>query len=276
MKGPAISVGVPVYNGADLLAESLECLAQQSFRDLEVVISDNASTDGSAEIAAAFAARDPRFRLIRQVKNIGPLPNFRAVAEAAHAPLFLWRAHDDLSSPDYIAHLYASLTRHPEAALAVGRCVTIRIGRPKKRLHRVPATVTRGPGADPATVLGRAAAGWFYGLWRREHVVPVLDEVIASYTHLWAWDHLMMFPAITRRQIAGDDRAVFFHRLHTVPGKAARPRPKTELRDLRAQYLAFCTRQIDQAGLDAAARTRLRLALARHVNRRVVAFTKTL
>jgi len=63
---PRVSVVVPIYNVERYLLECLESLAHQSLRDLEVVMVDDGSTDSSASIAAAFAASDPRFRLVQQ------------------------------------------------------------------------------------------------------------------------------------------------------------------------------------------------------------------
>ena len=59
---PAVTIGVPVYNGDALLDECLQCLAAQTFRDFEVLVYDNASTDRTASIAQSWAARDARFR----------------------------------------------------------------------------------------------------------------------------------------------------------------------------------------------------------------------
>ena len=70
---PAVSVGVPVYNGARFLQDCLECLRSQTFSDIEVLIFDNASTDGTEAIARDFVARDPRFSYFRQSANKGPV-----------------------------------------------------------------------------------------------------------------------------------------------------------------------------------------------------------
>lgn len=78
-----ITIGVPVYNGAALLDESLACLARQTFRDFKVLIFDNASTDGTSDIGKAWAARDGRFHYVRQPRNVGAIDNFRDVLLAA-------------------------------------------------------------------------------------------------------------------------------------------------------------------------------------------------
>src|SRR3954447_12026360 len=92
---PRISVIVPVYNVEAYLAECLESLAGQTFRDLEVVMVDDGSTDGSAAIAERFAERDPRLRLIRQPN--GGLSRARNTGiDAAGGELLAFVDSDDL------------------------------------------------------------------------------------------------------------------------------------------------------------------------------------
>jgi glycosyltransferase involved in cell wall biosynthesis len=100
---PAVSIGMPVYNAARHLHESLDSLLAQTFTDFEVIISDNASTDETAEIVREYAARDARFRYIRQDVNRGAAANFNAVVEPARGQYFKWHAHDDRLEPTYLA-----------------------------------------------------------------------------------------------------------------------------------------------------------------------------
>ena len=79
-----VGIGVPVYNGGTMLAQSLECLRTQSFEDIDVVIGDNASDDQTADVCADFAARDSRFRHIRRPENLGSLRNFQIPARRKH------------------------------------------------------------------------------------------------------------------------------------------------------------------------------------------------
>ena len=77
---PRVSIGVPVYNGASLIYEALDCIASQSFNDIEVIISDNGSTDGTSEICADFAAKDSRFKHIRHDTTMDVMLNLRLSA----------------------------------------------------------------------------------------------------------------------------------------------------------------------------------------------------
>jgi len=111
---------MPVYNSERYLAASIESVLEQSFTDFELIISDNASNDGTAAICARYAARDPRIRLLRNPVNLGGNPNYRRVAEAARGEYFKWAASNDLLAPDYVTHCVSALDAHPDAVLAFG------------------------------------------------------------------------------------------------------------------------------------------------------------
>ena len=72
---PRLSIGLPVYNGENYLAAAIESLLGQTYGDFELIISDNASTDGTEDICRGYAAQDPRIRYCRQPQNIGGAPN---------------------------------------------------------------------------------------------------------------------------------------------------------------------------------------------------------
>ena len=111
---PRVSIGVPVYNGAALLPAALDSLLEQTYRDFELVISDNASTDETERICRSYAARDSRVRYHRQRKNIGAIRNFNAVFELAHGEYFKWAAHDDLCAPAFLERCVDVLDRDPD------------------------------------------------------------------------------------------------------------------------------------------------------------------
>jgi glycosyltransferase involved in cell wall biosynthesis len=115
---PRLSIGLPVYNGQNFLAQSLEALLGQSYRDFELIISDNASTDGTEEICRRYAAMDSRIRYIRQPRNIGAAPNHDLVLREARGELFKWASHDDLYGRDLLARCVEALDNHPDVVLS--------------------------------------------------------------------------------------------------------------------------------------------------------------
>lgn len=111
---PAVSIGMPVYNAERYLRETIGAILAQTFGDFELIISDNASTDGSLAICEEFARSDPRVRVVRQETNRGAAANFRYVLDAARAPIFMWAGADDWRSADFLALTYGVLTKRPD------------------------------------------------------------------------------------------------------------------------------------------------------------------
>jgi glycosyltransferase involved in cell wall biosynthesis len=102
---PKVSIGMPVFNGEPFIREALDSLLAQSFIDFELIISDNASTDGTAAICQDYAANDKRISYVRQSSNIGPLANFQYVLDRAVGDYFMWAAADDRWSQDWLYEL---------------------------------------------------------------------------------------------------------------------------------------------------------------------------
>lgn len=125
MKAPRISIGLPVYNGEDLVAPEVESLLAQTYTDFELIISDNASTDRTGEICRGFAARDPRVRYYRNDSNIGLVRNYNRTLELATGEFFKWCAHDDVHLPRYLEKCLPPLERDPEVILSYPRAVVV-------------------------------------------------------------------------------------------------------------------------------------------------------
>lgn len=115
---PRVSIGMPVYNAAKYLPGAIEAFLSQGFTDFELILSDNASTDRTSEIAEEYAARDPRIRYIRQDQNIGAAGNFAYVLDEARGEFFQWAAHDDLWRPFWLERAVAALDAEPEIGFA--------------------------------------------------------------------------------------------------------------------------------------------------------------
>jgi glycosyltransferase involved in cell wall biosynthesis len=118
---PLVSIGLPVYNGERFLAQALDSLLGQTLGDLELIISDNASTDRTAEICKDYAARDARIRYIRQESNRGAIWNFNFVALQARGQYFKWAPANDFCDPQLLEKCVGVLRSNPGAVLCYGR-----------------------------------------------------------------------------------------------------------------------------------------------------------
>ncbi len=117
---PLVTIGMPIRNGDPYFERALASVLAQDYPNLEIVVSDNGSTDGTAEILARAAATDPRIRVFRQSEMLTAFDNFAWVLRQARGFYFMWAAHDDLRPENYVSSLVASLQANPEAVLAFG------------------------------------------------------------------------------------------------------------------------------------------------------------
>jgi glycosyltransferase involved in cell wall biosynthesis len=114
---PLMSIAHPVYNGAETLAPVIESVLGQDYPDIELVISDNASTDGTEELCRHFAAADERVVYRRHATNIGLLNNFMSAAEASHGTHVRWLGDDDTLEPDYVSRTLAAFAEDDRRVL---------------------------------------------------------------------------------------------------------------------------------------------------------------
>ena len=100
---PLVSIGVPVYNGDRYLSDTITSLLAQDLDNLEVIISDNASTDDTESICRDTQAADPRVRYHRMAENRGAARNYNRVFEMSRGAFFTWAAHDDRRAPEHLS-----------------------------------------------------------------------------------------------------------------------------------------------------------------------------
>jgi glycosyltransferase involved in cell wall biosynthesis len=209
---PTVSIGLPVFNGERYLDATIRAILGQEFRDLELILCDNASTDATAEICRAHAAADPRVAYHRQPRNLGAGPNYDDAFHRARGRYFKWAAHDDLLAPDYLARAVAALAAVPEAVL----CTTgiTEIG-PEGEVLRLYAN--RFPGIDdpsPARRFGavihtRHQCEDFFGLFRRDALVG--SNLHGNYS---GSDRVLLAEMALRGPWVAVAEPVFLHREH--------------------------------------------------------------
>ncbi len=118
---PRLSIGLPVYNGQRFLAYTLENLLNQTFADFELVVADNASTDGTKDIVDAFSAHDKRIRYVRHNENRGAVFNWNYVVHQARGEYFKWASSNDYYAPDFLEKCIAVLDERDDVVLCYTR-----------------------------------------------------------------------------------------------------------------------------------------------------------
>lgn len=116
-RNPVVSICLPVYNGERHVGDAIRSILTQTFEDIELIISDNASTDGTLEICHAAAAKDSRVRYSRAEVNRGLAWNYNQSFALATGRYLLWVAHDDMIAPDHIKRCVEVLQQDSAAVL---------------------------------------------------------------------------------------------------------------------------------------------------------------
>lgn len=190
---PVVSIGMAVYNGERYIRQALDSLLAQDYKNYELIISDNASTDKTREICLEYAARDKRIRYYRNKTNIGAQFNFDRVFELSSGYYFMWACHDDHWKPHYLSSCLEAFNISDDIVLAGTECESID---PETGelifIDKGLSTVGLSPGERfiryKSTLHGgRHVGGIFYGLYKRSALSKAmpLKKVIAG-------DHLVM------------------------------------------------------------------------------------
>lgn len=122
---PLVTIGLPVHNGERFLRSALDSILGQTYTKIEVIISDNASTDATGMICREYAGRDSRVRYRCNATNLGAAPNYNLLVDLAQGEFFKWASHDDVLAPTYVAQCVHALTTRPEAVLCYPTTVVI-------------------------------------------------------------------------------------------------------------------------------------------------------
>ncbi len=118
-KFPKVTIGIPTYNRPEFLERCLDGLIGQTYENIEIIISDNASTNASVKkISEKYVLRDDRIKYFRQENNIGPARNFQFLLNQAETDYFMWAGDDDYRSPDFVEQMIKSLLENPRASVA--------------------------------------------------------------------------------------------------------------------------------------------------------------
>jgi glycosyltransferase involved in cell wall biosynthesis len=262
--GPALTIGVPVYNGERYLAQALAGIQAQTLADFRVVIADNASTDRTEEIARAAAAADPRIEYLRRDRNVGLVANWNGLFTDTDGELFAWHSSDDVAAPEFYASCLELLREQPDAAAG---CTQIGlIGSDGESLGPDPERI-RGDHPDRAVRFVELASfrhycQFYYGVFRRS----MLARTRLMLPFFWSSDRLLLAELALQGRLARDPRQLYFVRQHqervTEGGRRnfyarlASPHRGTTLR-----YARELARAIELAGLEPAERDRVRRAL---------------
>jgi glycosyltransferase involved in cell wall biosynthesis len=237
---PLISIGMPVFNDRQFLRPAIESLLAQTVGDFELILSDDGSTDGSAEICREYAVRDPRIRYIRQEVNLGISRNMKFLLRESRGEFFMWAADDDVWASDFLEKLVAGLRK--KAAAIVAFCPYRFIDDTGEVIREYPARVIDYSGDSDLVRLRKLIRlfddGFGYGLFRREMILDVEFPVWWGINRKTAYNNI--YPTLCFYLTKGDfvlcgEETLWFNRIkrdENVHHKL--PFPKSYLRGATA------------------------------------------
>lgn len=208
---PRLTVGLPVYNGADYIDETISAVRAQTFDDFVLVVADNASTDGTREIVEGHAADDSRVTIDVATENKGAAFNWNRCFLGSSTPLFTWICADDIALPGKFAACVGLLESNPDAVLAY----------PGTEIIDGAGTVT-GPYDDMGSVLDERPAKRLERVLMHLSLVNPLfgvirTEVLQSTRGMMAYnraDTVLMGELAMRGAFAFDPSIHFQRRVH--------------------------------------------------------------
>jgi glycosyltransferase involved in cell wall biosynthesis len=287
---PALSVGLAVRNGRNVIERCIESILSQDFTDLELVVCDNASDDGTIEMLDDYARADRRIRLSANQVNIGSHENMKRVLEASRGMFFRWISADDWLEPRCLSTCVRALESRPDA-IGVTTWFTIHTPDGSSRYEEYRGEYPTSP--DPARRFQRML--WFfhagdakydpiYGIYRRKCLMRSHSLRPSERTDwLLSAELALLGPIIhvyerlanrTRAYPRGVDRAAFRRRLDPVRAEQLRTSPRRLCRELYALALSVdlsdaqlrrCKRALRRFWIKEAIRkARLRVSDTRH------------
>jgi glycosyltransferase involved in cell wall biosynthesis len=211
-----ISIGLPVYNGENYLELAIQSILTQTFTDFELIISDNASTDRTAEICRRSIQQDQRIRYFRNDTNIGAAKNYNLVFELARGQYFKWASHDDIIAPTYLERCLEVLENESDVVLCFPRIsyidaqgkvyqaqrgdISLCANRPGRRMHDFVSYGLKSPDIFWA----------IFGLIRKETLGET--ELIGSYN---ASDQTTLVQLLLRGKMYQVSDYLYFRREHS-------------------------------------------------------------
>lgn len=192
---PLVTVGIPTYNRAAGLERTLNCILQQTYANLEIIVSDNCSTDANVlALLQKFAAADSRIKFFIQEKNISIVPNFQFLLDQASGQYFMWAADDDFWDANYIEVCVKGLEEHKDVVLCSGDIKIVNIANEKKdsRLDRGFMQHNLYNRLFHWTRSTGEVKFFFCGLYRTSAVKNI------HFHNNWGGDHMFLLEAITK------------------------------------------------------------------------------
>lgn len=192
---PLVTVGIPTYNRPAGLQKTLECIVNQTYANLEIIISDNHSTEAEVlEVIKKFSNADSRIQFYIQPANLSIIPNFQFLMDKANGAFFMWAADDDDWDNNFVETCVAGLQKNADAVACISDVKIITLdgkvtdtalkhGFMQNNLYKRLFHWTRASGE---------VKYFFCGLYRTALIKNI------HFPNQWGGDHMFLIEVITK------------------------------------------------------------------------------
>ncbi|MDR1922045.1 MAG: glycosyltransferase [Candidatus Adiutrix sp.] len=244
MASPKLCIGLPVYNGGEKLERALASIKAQTFTDFEVIISDNASTDNTEQIARRYAAEDSRFKYFRSRANKGAFLNNLKIIYRAVSPYFVIVHHDLAWAPTYAEECVKRLDEDPETLLAYTYCRFINgEGQPTGEIYKDEADYADDdPGQRYLNIIQTMGlCTCWHGIWRTDTFHHNFNKMASENSGNAAADNFVLAITALQGKIFQIDEPLFHRELgaYQSEGETALARYRRMYGNLRFR-MPFC------------------------------------
>jgi glycosyltransferase involved in cell wall biosynthesis len=268
---PLVSVGIPVHNGVPLIERTMRTIRGQTYANLEILVSDNGSTDGTPEVLGRHAAEDERVHVEPLDVAIGIEENFEQVFRRARGEYFMWASHDDDWDLDFVERLVAVLEEDEAAALAAAVAQTVDVEgnvlgtqwcvldlEVKDRLDRLVAFIEQPESEGKSNLM--------YSLFRRADLAAIDDLVGFLREDPRREDYHILLAVLIRGHLRVDQGLRFRKTIPPLRQRSSLERVRDGLRNTRvaANWIAAYPQVIEE-----------RLALSAHERRAIARATRS-
>lgn len=212
MNNPLVSIGVPVFNAEKYLHQTLNCISKQDYDNIEIIISDNNSTDSTKDIILEHVKKDKRIKYFFHDENNGAAWNYNFTVDKSSGEYFKWAAYDDLFATNYISNCIQQFSLSPEAVLVYAKTLLLNennifyayyddnlhltLEHPHQRLYRLLEILSR---CNPV-----------FGLMKKSTMLQT--NLIGSYI---SSDRIFLAEMLLRGHFIELDDYLFFRRMHS-------------------------------------------------------------
>lgn len=220
-----LSIGLPIYNGEEFIKKRIESILNQTFKDFELIISDNASTDNTQMICQACLKKDKRIRYIRHEENMGEIWNFNFILEKAAMKYFVMAAGDDIWSKEFLEKNIEFLEKNIEFVGSIGEVSLFnRNGNNVKLINNTKKfqyamSINGDFEKRLSTYLKYNAATQYYSVFKTEDIKFANFFYKNSDIKMWQSDFATILKILKRGKLNVDTES-FYHKEVTIQSKS--------------------------------------------------------